>query len=94
MFLRSKYEKENNNSEFYLNPVINTEFVHVINRTDDGVAGILFLYSPDESGARWNYPSKVERNKEYEWVLSQLDCKANEEGDIKVPTPPRPAINR
>ena len=75
MFLRSKY-KENRN-------VVKADSFDNIG-TDDFKEPEAMYYAIQfrKDGCHlnnWLYPSKEERDTEYEWVLSQLDCRVNGE---------------
>jgi hypothetical protein len=42
------------------------------------------MFSYEHSNTVWKYQSVEERESEYEWILSQLDCRVNDGGEIKV----------
>ncbi len=82
MFLRSKYETtpERENTITINNPVSTDNLKALWCETTGGCGNINIVFDyHDSDRIVWEYLCGDDRLKEYNWILSQLDCRVNEE---------------
>ncbi len=65
----------------WMNSAIRTDLIESIMIfdpcEDNSHFGILFNSTVNDNPHSWRYDSKEDRDQEYEWILSILDCKQN-----------------
>lgn len=75
MFLRSKFEKKG--VDGIINAPINLHHIECI-----GVEENKILFNSHDEMYLWAYKNESQRNQEYEWIISQLDCRVNDKVKI------------
>lgn len=88
MFIRSKYEKLGGKHDDAINPPTSLKNIQVIvTQASEDDWSIRFGYFHSAGAIFWDYKTKEQRDSEYEWILSQMDCLVNEGNGIKAPVP-------
>lgn len=85
MFIRSKFEEtpERENTITINNPVSTENLKAVWCETTSGCTGINIVFDYHGSDCIvWEYSCGEDRLEEYTWILSQLDCRVNEESIV------------
>jgi hypothetical protein len=90
MWIRSKFEQDQ------INHPVNTQNTFFIFKDDHKDGDYIHLcfnayFSP--APMIWSYKSKEDRDQEYEWILSQLDCRVNDGNENKPEDRPEMTTN-
>lgn len=83
MFIKSKYAS--NDTIFNIDFIIRIEPEEFVEPDKTHwVISIILLHGGN--GFKWGYETKEQRDTEYSWILSQLDCRVNGEKKKKQTT--------